>query len=110
MCENFRQTHNSNRAPGFQLMVGTAMRIKFLLTLICAASFTLAAQTTTTSTTTTTTDTPAASSDNAKQDSSKKSDKDKKKDKDKIAERDDKEIPKSGSMKDVSAVGNRNVG
>jgi len=91
-------------------MVGTAMRIKFLLTLICAASFTLAAQTTTTSTTTTTTDTPAASSDNAKQDSSKKSDKDKKKDKDKIAERDDKEIPKSGSMKDVSAVGNRNVG
>jgi beta-barrel assembly-enhancing protease len=89
-------------------MVGTAMRIKFLLALICAASLSLAAQTTTSTTTTTTSDTPAASQDTSKQDTSKKSDKDKKKDK--IESRDDKEIPKTGSMKDVSAVGNRNVG
>jgi len=106
MCENFRQAHNSKGAAGFQLMVGTAMRIKFLLALVCAASLSLAAQTQTTTTTTTTSDTPAASQDSSKKDTSKKSDKDKKK----IEDRDDKEIPKNGSIKDVSAVGNRNVG
>lgn len=102
-------------------MVGTAMRIKFLLALVCAATLSLAAQTSPSTTTTTTSDTPAASQnpnpapsqdasnqDTPKASDSKASDKDKKKDK--IDSRDDKEIPKTGSMKDVSAVGNRNVG
>jgi beta-barrel assembly-enhancing protease len=98
-------------------MVGTAMRIKFLLALVCAASLSLAAQTPTSTTPTTTSDTPAATQDKpaaspdtpaAAPDKAKTSDKDKKKDK--IESRDDKEIPKTGSIKDVSAVGNRNVG
>jgi predicted Zn-dependent protease len=100
-------------------MVGTAMRIKFLLTLLCAATLSLAAQTPTTTTTTTTSDNPPSATQNTPQDTSQPaapadktpasaSDKDKKKDK--IDARDDKEIPKNGSIKDVSAVGNRNVG
>jgi predicted Zn-dependent protease len=98
-------------------MVGTAMRIKLLLALVCAASLTLAAQTPTSTPPTTTSDSPTATQDTPAAspdtptpapDTAKTSDKDKKKDK--IDSRDDKEIPKTGSMKDVSAVGNRNVG
>jgi predicted Zn-dependent protease len=95
-------------------MVGTAMKIKTLLTLICAASLSLAAQTTTPTTSTTTQDTPAATSDTPSTSSTDTSNKtassDKKSKKEKELEKDDKEAPKSGSMKDVSAVGNRNVG
>src|SRR3569832_2598624 len=97
------------------------MKIKLLLSLICAATLSLSAQTTSTTTTTTTQQTTAGQPDTSKQTKSadtkqtasddKKSDKDKKKDKkDLIADRNDKEFPKDGSMKDVSAVGNRNVG
>ena len=93
------------------------MKIKLLLSLICAASLSLAAQTTTTTTTTTSQGTPSAQQDTTAQAKSSSSDKAKKdkKDKDKkndsqYANRDDKEFPKDGSMKDVSAVGNRNVG
>jgi len=93
------------------------MRIKLLLALVCAASLTLAAQTPTSTPPTTTSDSPTATQDTPAAspdtptpapDTAKTSDKDKKKDK--IDSRDDKEIPKTGSMKDVSAVGNRNVG
>jgi len=95
-------------------MVGTAMKIKTLLTLICADSLSLAAQTTTPTTSTTTQDTPAATSDTPSTSSTDTSNKtassDKKSKKEKELEKDDKEAPKSGSMKDVSAVGNRNVG
>lgn len=93
-------------------MVGTAMKTKLLLSLICAASLSLAAQTTT-STTNTSQDTTAAQQDTSKQAASadaKKSDKKKDKKEKDIADRNDKEFPKDGSMKDVSAVGNRNVG
>ena len=90
------------------------MKIKTLLTLICAASLSLAAQTTTPTTSTTTQDTPAATSDTPSTSSTDTSNKtassDKKSKKEKELEKDDKEAPKSGSMKDVSAVGNRNVG
>jgi beta-barrel assembly-enhancing protease len=90
------------------------MKIKVLLSLICAATLSLSAQTTSTTTTTTTQETKAAQPDTSKQTQTadaKKSDKDKKKDKkDLIEDRNDKEFPKDGSMKDVSAVGNRNVG
>jgi beta-barrel assembly-enhancing protease len=92
------------------------MKIKVLLSLICAATLSLSAQTTST-TTTTTQETTAARPDTSKQaksaDTKKaddKSDKDKKKDKKDIADRNDKEFPKDGSMKDITAVGNRNVG
>lgn len=90
------------------------MKIKVLLSLICAATLSLSAQTTSTTTSTTTQETTAAQPDTSKQTQTadaKKSDKDKKKDKkDLIEDRNDKEFPKDGSMKDVSAVGNRNVG
>jgi predicted Zn-dependent protease len=90
------------------------MKIKVLLSLICAATLSLSAQTTSTTTTTTTQETKASQPDTSKQTQTadaKKSDKDKKKDKkDLIEDRNDKEFPKDGSMKDVSAVGNRNVG
>lgn len=92
------------------------MRIKFLLPLVCAASLTLAAQTsTTTTTTTTTTDQPAATQSDANSTAkaskadAKKSDA-KKDAKDLAADKAPTSFPKDGSMKDVSAVGNRNVG
>src|SRR6266567_7046607 len=90
-------------------MVGTAMKIKTLLTLVCAATLSLAAQTTTTTPATTTQDTPSATTGSSAKDTSNKATSSDKK-MEKIAARDDKEFPKDGSMKDVSAVGNRNVG
>ncbi len=85
------------------------MKIKTLLTLVCAATLSLAAQTTTTTPATTTQDTPSATTGSSAKDTSNKATSSDKK-MEKIAARDDKEFPKDGSMKDVSAVGNRNVG